>query len=384
MAENDQGNTGSDLSQGKSIHRLPSELLTKIFSYLSTDGHLQLRHALLVCHFWYNNMIYNPKLWSIIKFDREFFAQFPRSLRPRAEAFTHLCLERSSPVPLHITLDKFIDSENTREETVERIALVTRMLLVGNPVHARRCVSFSWIMVEPVLETILLGVAFPREFEMLESLYIEGFRSNRLNLFPSFPNCPTLKEVHLFNHKENRSTPYFPDDDIARVEKLVFATRSAWVDDDITCISRFASIHTLVLRDLSSADGVSRWDLEALQSTALLPSLKKLELVGLVLCKFLIYLDAPFLQEVQIEEGEPGKDSLTEIPSRILQSVTSIIIISSSFFPTSWWSSQLYRITEITSAPSLKVLTLSSLLHEALGNEEWYIELACRLQLCIK
>jgi hypothetical protein len=390
MPRNDHGDIGlRSVRVQSSVHSLPPELLGKTFSYLSSDGPLQLRHALFVCHFWYNTIIRHPKLWSTIKIDQEFFARFPRELSVRAETLTRLCFERSSPVPLHITLDDFLDPKDSREATMERMALVSRMLGVGNPAHIQRCVSLSWVMMEPDLETASLGEVFPKELKMLESLFIKDFHLHEDDLVSCFPRCPALREVHLVNHIESRVLPYFPDDDFARVEKLVFANKSSWMDYDIPCISRFRTIHTLVLHDLSLAGekpsySASIWNsnLDDENSVALLPSLQKLKLVGLILSRFLCRLDLPSLQELHVKEDGPGRHSLTEIPSGILQLVTHIIVISPSS-STSSWSQELREVTNINSAPSLNALTLPSRLHKALGSQTWYIELGCRLHLCV-
>ena len=377
----------SSIQRRGSAHCLPSELLSETFLHLSNEGALQLRHALFVCRFWYNVIIHNPNLWSTIKIDQEFFVQFPPERSALAEAFIHLCLERSSPIPLHITLNKIIDPNGTRGAAMERMALVCRMLGAGNPVHIRRCVAFSWVMMDPDLETTSLGKVFPKELEMLQSLYIKDFLLDEVEPISCFPKCTSLKEVHLVNHTESHDLPYFPDDDFARVEKLVFANKTAWMNYDIPCISRFRSIRILVLHDLSAADDKPSYYISALiqddeDSVALLPSLQRLELVGLILRRFLCRFDVPSLQEVLVEEDISGRHSLADIPSGILQPVTSIVVTSPSS-STSSWSQELRKVTNITNAPSLKTLTLPSRIDKALGKKGWYIELTCRLQLCI-
>lgn len=375
----------SSIQRQTSTHCLPSELLSETFLHLSSEGALQLRHALFVCHFWYNVITHNPKLWSTIKIDKEFFVQFPRERSALAEAFTRLCFERSSPVPLYIVLNEFIDPGDTRAATMERMALVCRMLGAGNLAEIRRCVSFSWIMIDPDLETASLGEVFPKELEILEFLHIEDFLLHGGSAVARFPKCMSLKEVHLVNHIESRNLPYFPDDDFARVQKLIFANKSEWMYYDIPCIARFRSIRILALHDLSAADekpsyNTSPWYQD--DSVARLPSLLRLELVGQVLQRFLCRFDVPSLQEVRVEEDKPGKHSLADIPSGILQPVTSLIVTSPSS-STSSWSQELRRVTNITNTPSLKTLTLPSRIDKALGKNEWYIELTCRLQLCI-
>lgn len=240
--------------------------------------------------------------------------------------------------------------------------------------------------MEPELETASLVEMFPGELEMLKSLYIKDFHLPEDYSISSFPKCPSLKEVHLVNHIENRDAPYFPDDDFARVEKLIFANKSTWMDYDIPCISRFQSIRVLVLHDLSSADegpsySASNWHEEDADSVALLPSLQQLELIGLVLQRFLCRLDVPSLQVVQVEEDGPGRHSLAEIPSGILQSITSLILISPSS-STSLWSQELRTVTHTNNTPSLRMLTLPSRIDKALGNKWWYIKMGNRLQLC--
>jgi len=379
----------SSMQRQSSIRCLPSELLSEAFFQLSSEGVLQLRHALFVCHFWYDVIIHSPKLWSTIKIDQEFFAQFPPERSALAEAFTRLCLERSSPVPLHIILNEFIDPKDSRAVSQGRMNLVCRMLGAGNLAHVRRCVAFSWIMVEPDLEAGSLAEVFPRELEKLESLYIKDFylHDDLDPEFLHFPKCTSLKEVHLVNHIENHDLPYFPDDDFARVEKLIFANKSAWMDYDIPCISRFRSIRILVLHDLSATDEAPSYNASNFyrdngDSVALLPSLQRLELVGLILWRFLCRFDVPSLQEVRVEEDKAGRHSLAEIPGNILQPVTSIVVTSPPSSASSW-SQELRKVTNITNVPSLQTLTLPSRIDKALGKKEWYIELTRRLQLCI-
>ena len=241
--------------------------------------------------------------------------------------------------------------------------------------------------MEPDLETASLGDLFPKVLDMLEFLYVKDFHLHEDDLVSCFPKCPSLNEVHLVNHIESRDLPYFPDDDFARVEKLTFANKSAWMDYDIPCISRFRSIRILVLHDLSTAYekpsyNASNWYQDCEDSIAQLPSLQKLDLIGLILWKFLCRLNVPSLQEVQVREDEHGRHSLAEIPSGLLQSVTSIIVISPSS-STSSWSQELCGATNTDNAPSLKMLTLPSRIDKVLGTKGWYIELAWRLQLCI-
>ena len=329
MAENDHQDIEPNSVQYLiGIHFLPPELLADVFSYLSNNRPLRLRHALLVCHLWYNTIVHNPNLWSTIRIDREFFARFAGSHSARAEAFTRSCLERSSSVPLHIILDELVDPKDIREATIERVALVGQILGVKNIAHIRRCVSFSWTMVKADLETSSLGEALPKELEMLEFLHISDFDVHQNDLVSHFPKCPSLKEVHLVNHIESNGRPYFTNEDFARVEKLTFDNQSAWIEHDISCISRFRSIHTLVLRDLSSASRRTQWYInQDKQLVARLPSLQKLRLVGLIMSRLLCRLDVPALQEVQVEDDELERHSLWEIPRGVLRSVTSLFVI---------------------------------------------------------
>ena len=135
------------------------------------------------------------------------------------------------------------------------------------------------------------------------------------------------------------------------------------MDYDISCISRFRSVHSLVLHDLALANEkpsyrVSDVDLDDEDSIPLLPSpsLQKLELIGLIPRWFLWQLDVPSLQEVQVEEDEPGRHSLAETPIGILQLVTSIIVTSPSSL-TSPWSQELREMTNIKSALACAVIS---------------------------
>jgi len=84
-------------------HTLPFELLGVVFLHISEDP-LDLRYAILVCRSWHNAIVHHANLWTNIILGYTFLTRFRGAHLPHGQAFVRLCLSRSSPLPLHISV----------------------------------------------------------------------------------------------------------------------------------------------------------------------------------------------------------------------------------------------------------------------------------------
>jgi len=84
-------------------YALPFELLGEIFSHISDDS-LDLRFAIFVCRSWHNAVIHHANLWTNIALGYTFLARFRGARLPDGDAFVRLCISRSSPLPLRISV----------------------------------------------------------------------------------------------------------------------------------------------------------------------------------------------------------------------------------------------------------------------------------------
>jgi len=101
-------------------HMLPFELLGIVFSHISEDP-LNLRYAILVCRSWHNAIVHRPNLWTNIILGYAFLTRFRGGRFNHGNAFVHLCLARSSPLPLRISIHvpncwSLYSHKNLREE----------------------------------------------------------------------------------------------------------------------------------------------------------------------------------------------------------------------------------------------------------------------------
>ena len=86
---------------------LPFELLGAIFLHISEDP-LDLRYALLVCRSWHNAIVRHANLWANIILGYTFLTRFRGARLPHGETFVRLCLSRSSPLPLCISVHNHV------------------------------------------------------------------------------------------------------------------------------------------------------------------------------------------------------------------------------------------------------------------------------------
>jgi hypothetical protein len=358
----------SQLSSSR-ISLLASELLYEIFSSLASRGLFQLRHALFVCKRWHDVIASNKKLWSTIVIDEETMDRFKlRDHRPeisRARAYIRACLERSAPLPIDVTIGApFLDRFGPGCSMI-----LGELFKSGKPRHIQRCRSLSWCIGYNHKDVPLVATLLPKSFERLEYLFlrdicIEGETPIR------FPQCPRLKELHLFNYFDGFD--YFLKRDHPYVEKLTY-TAEGWAHYDIPYIQNFRRIRTLVLEQ--ATHGSSSHFAPEDTSVAHLHYLETLKLIGSIPLEIMQRIRAPILRRVDIATGNSAPQShvLDTIPLVLLQSVTEIgISICPSDPETPPDPHHLRRV--ICGAPSLTSIFATSEIGELLAGEGWFSE----------
>ena len=238
-------------------HALPFELLGEIFSCISEDP-LDLRYAIFVCRLWHNAIVHHANLLTSIILGHTFLARFRGAHLPHGNAFVRVCLTRSSPLPLHISIH---DSDcgslygnrplNLDGNLSDEYFSLVKHVLEGQPENLfQRCRSLSWYLYKRAVEAKLVTRAFTSaSLPALEYLTIKNLIVFNDDLITRFPRLPQLKEVTLIDHSETCIPPLFHDDDFAKTERLSFAVTSRWIDYDVICVRRFRSIRTLILKE---------------------------------------------------------------------------------------------------------------------------------------
>jgi len=363
------------LLQQSPIWLLPSELLREIFSRLASQGLFQLRHALFVCRRWYNIIVSHKTLWSTIIINEEIVDRLQLySIPPdfsRVGAYIRACLDRSAPLPLDFTLSApFEDPFGAHYCSV-----LDELLNSGEPRHIQRCRYISWYIGYtydgdiPVVATLL-----PPSLERLEYLFLKGFAFENRSLI-RFPQCPRLKEVHLFNYFDGVSPEYFLNRDHTHVEKLTYTSDAGWIDHDIPYIQWFHAIRTLVLEDAAPYHQYEAYEEPENTSIAHLHSLETLKLIGSIPLEIMQRLHAPILRRVEIAAGNsvPQSHALDAVPLVLLESVTEMgisIYLSDDETPPD--PQHLRRV--ICGAPSLTSIFGTFRIGELLAGEGWFRE----------
>ena len=171
---------------------LPFELLGEILSYISDP--LDLRYALPVCQSWYNATVRHKKLWTNIILAYKFLTRFRGDRLPHGHAFVRLCLSRSSPLPIRITV----------RDTFDTVSLV-RPILVRKPGELedlfQRCKSLSWTIRKGSAEiNFVTSTLTSASLPALEYLTISDLRILEGGLHGArFPRLPRLKEIKLID-----------------------------------------------------------------------------------------------------------------------------------------------------------------------------------------
>ena len=376
-------NSPSLVDSHSNNHSLPFEILTEIFSHLTSDGPLQLRHVLFVARSWYNAAVYSPNLWTAILIDREFHLRCRDGWLAHGEAFIRCCFTRSRDLPMTISV-KYQD-ERAQDEPLTGAFLSTvigRLLGSVDHCHTKRCKALTWTFFDPDFDVYAFRTIFPSQLDMLEYLSLQDFVSSGIELAIDetssalqFPHCPNLKEVSLTDHSETEISRFFRDEDLERVEKLTFGNTSIWMSYDTLCISRYRNIHTLILRGngvhMSDGQGYKDW-VAGGRISAYLPRLKTLLAIGYIPRYILESIKAPDLISLRLEMDEEAHHTLGTIPTTLLATLHSIDI-SFRPLPTPSWVLLLHSI--ISKAPRLSHVFVPEWMKDDLELEDWYRQL---------
>ena len=359
----------------------PFEMLSNIFSYLASDGPLQLRHILFVARSWHDAAVYSPNLWTTILIDREFYSRFRDDTLTHGEAFIRCCFIRSRDLPIIINVqyqDRGIGLTHTNEAFSSTV--IGRLLGTIEHCHTKRCKALTWTCGDPDMDSYALYKIFPSQLDMLEYLCLQDFVPFGLMELdiPSvlhFPRCPNLKEVSLKNHCEIGLPIFFRNEDLERVEKLTFVNTSTWRPFDLLCISRYHNIDTLTLQDKGGSmtdDQIYEYQIAAGDNLAHLPRLKALITIGCIPNCILESIGAPGLMSLRLETDEDAHHTLATIPTTLLTTLHSIDI-SLKPLPTSSWVPLLHQV--VGEAPCLSHLFIAGWMKDGLEAEDWYRQL---------
>lgn len=327
---------------------VPFELLGEIFSYMSGDGPLHLRHVLFVCRLWYQSVVNHPKLWCKITVDESFFRRFHhRFMVGRGERFLRHCISRSGDIPLHLVVSGRHVSLNSlvRLSHISNVLrLLARWQTPSGEYAISRLESIHWRFSDDEEEISLFRTYFPAQLPGLKVLSIRSlFLQNRIHT--PFPQCPLLNEVHLIDHYESH---YFPKGDFARVRLLEYTGSSGrgWSWSDVACIGRFAALHTLVLRDVGT---MPRQQGLLAGAQVELVRLRILRTIGRVPPIIFYNLDAPALQTLQFQSNASGTDSLATFGTPpMIQNVQNLYL--SITCSRTWQGEHARQIEELLSA----------------------------------
>jgi len=360
-------------------YALPFELLGEIFSHISDDS-LDLRYAIFVCRSWHNAVVHHANLWTNIILGYTFLTRFKGARLPDGDAFVRICISRSSPLPLRISVyDSVCLSVYQKSDGVlfeEYFSLVNHILESnsGQPeILFQRCRSLSWTFVGVMSSDDLAARTFTSaSFPVLEYMTIQNLGVGDEHPNIGAPRLPRLREVTLIDHTEECIPPFFRDEDFANVEKLTFIATSLWMDFDVTCISRFRSIRILMLK----ADGFysDYLDTETLGDSlkpAELSLLETLSLSGYVSHQILNMIRAPGIRNMEIEA-----DDITDwhplVASNLVHLVGSLEHLCVSFgegMHDTSWVEDLERL--IAEAPPLVNVWVSPWMMQCVIGKAW-------------
>jgi hypothetical protein len=334
---------------------VPFELLGEIFSYISGEGPLHLRHALFVCRLWHQSVVNHPKLWCKITVDEVFFRRFHhRSMVGRGERFLRLCISRSGDIPLHLVVSGRHVSLNSLVR-LSHISNVLRLLARWQTPSGEYAIShlesIHWRFSDDEEEISLFRTYFPAQLPGLKVLSIKSlFLQHHIyrNGVP-FPQCPKLHEVHLIDHYDE--SQYFLKEDFSRVRLLEYTGSSgrAWEWYDVEYIGHFTALHTLVLRDVgTSTEVLPRQGIPTANQVELV-RLRILRTIGRVSSVIFYNLDAPALQTLQFQSNASGTDSLATFGTPPMIQNVQIVYLSVTG-PRTWKGEHAKRIEELLSA----------------------------------
>ena len=358
-------------------HTLPFELLGEIFSRISEDS-LDLQYAIFVCRSWHDAVVHHANLWTNIVIGCNFLTRFRGARFRHGDAFVRLCISRSSPCPLRISVHDpechSLYGNAKRVLSDEYFSLVKHVLdsNSGEPGNLfQRCRSLSWVFVNELLDVEFATRTFTStSFPALEYLTIDNlFVSDRHPGIGS-PRLPRLKEVTLIDHSETSTPPFFHDDDFAKVERLTFCVTSQWMDFDVNCIRRFHNIRILTLKGEGLYDEYVRTLNDPL-GTVELSLLETLTLSGKVPHELLHLIRTPGLRKMEIEaDNTKGLHSLVASQLvHLVRSLERLYVSLSEGMRAASWVEELERV--IAEAPSLVSVCVSPWMVQCLIGKEW-------------
>jgi len=358
-------------------HALPFELLGEIFSRISEDS-LDLRFVIFVCRSWHNAVVHHANLWTNIILGYTFLSRFQGARLRHGDAFVRLCLSRSAPCPLRLSVH---DQDCPKLYRIaagvlsdECFSLVKHILESnsGEPENLfQRCKSLSWVFVNQSSHLDFVTRTFSSApFPALEYLTINNLFIPEAYHKIGSPRLPRLKEVTLINHSETSVSPFFHDDDFANVERLTFCIMSRWMYYDVNTISRFRRIRVLMLKGEAHRDEYMGSLYVSLKPAELF-LLETLTLSGKVPHEVLDLIKTPRLRKMEIEAyGTRGSHSL--VASKLVHLVRSLeclcVSLSQGTNATSWVE-ELERV--IAEAPSLVSVCVSPWMTRCLIGKEW-------------
>ena len=356
-------------------HSLPFELLGEIFSHISEDS-LDLRFAIFVCRSWHNAVIHHTKLWTNITIGYTFLSRFRGPRLRHGRAFVRLCLSRSAPYPLHLSVhdaDCFPLYGSRAWEFYDDCFSLVKNILESNSAEPwnlfQRCRSLSWVFLnEPSHVDFAARIFTSASFTALEYLTINNLFVRGGNPRMGSPRLPRLKEVTLINHSETSTSPFFHDDDFANAKRLTFCVTVRWMDYDVNTIRRFRSIRILMLKGGALGD-VYRETLRDPLKPVELSLLETLTLSGTVPHQLLNLIRTPRLRRMEIESVST-RHSL--VASKLVHLVGSLeclcVSLNQGMYATSWVE-ELERV--VAEAPSLVRVCVSAWMVRSLKGKEW-------------
>jgi len=356
---------------------LPFELLGEIFSHISEDS-LDLRYAILVCRSWHNAIVHHANLWTNIILGYTFVTRFRGARLHHGDAFVRLCISRSSPLPLRISVHdpdcRSLYGKPDGEVSEVCFSLV-KHILDSNSGDFQRCRALSWTFENAISDIELAARTFTSaSFPVLEYLTIQNLFVVNGNLKIGFPRLPRLKEVTLVDHAETCTPPFFHDDDFANVERLTFTVTSNWMGYDVNCIRRFRSIRKLMLKGGGRYGSFIGTMVDPLKP-AEFPLLEALTLSGNVPHEVLSLIRTPGLREMDIEGGwATGRHSLVASHLvHLIRSLENLYVSLSEEVHAMSWVEELERL--IAEAPSLVCVCASPWMVRYLTGKAWCAKL---------
>ena len=364
-------------------HTLPFELLGEIFSHISQDS-LDLRYPIFVCRSWHNAVVHHAHLWTNIVIGRNFLIRFHGALLRHGDAFVRLCISRSSPCPLRISVhdsdchslyDSSFESDSNDYFTLVKHVLDSNSGELGN--LFQRCRSLSWVFVNGLSDVngfsdvdfatrIFTSASFPAlEYLTINNMFVPDGHPGT-----GSPRLPQLKEVTLIEHSESGTPPFFHDDDFAKAERLTFCVMSQWMDFDVNCIRRFRGIRILTLKGEGLYDKYVRTLRDPLKPVEL-SLLDTLTLYGRVPHGLLNPIRTPGLRKMEIEaDNTKGFHSLVASQLvHLVRSLERLYVSISQVIRATPWVEELERV--IAEAPSLVCVCVRPWMVQYLIGKEW-------------